>query len=128
MPAGRPLKEIDKTQFEKLCALQCSLEEICGFFDASTKTIEKWCKETYGENFSQVFAKKREAGKISLRRAQWRLAERNAAMAIWLGKQYLGQRDVVEAQMPEAKSAIEQIAGMIISTKPKGELKEDDEE
>lgn len=33
---------------------------------------------------------------IALRRAQWRLAERNAAMAIWLGKQYLGQRDIVE--------------------------------
>ena len=24
---------------------------------------------------------------------QWRLAEKNASMAIWLGKQYLGQSD-----------------------------------
>ena len=27
---------------------------------------------------------------------QFRLAEKNAAMAIWLGKQYLGQRDTFE--------------------------------
>ena len=26
----------------------------------------------------------------------WRLAEKNASMAIWLGKQYLDQKDVVE--------------------------------
>lgn len=46
------------------------------------------------------FAQKRGAGKISLRRSQWRLAEKNASMAIWLGKQYLGQRDVVELGLP----------------------------
>ena len=44
-------------------------------------------------NFSEVFKEKRGVGKISLRRAQFRLAEKNANMAIWLGKQYLGQSD-----------------------------------
>ena len=33
---------------------------------------------------------------MALRRSQWKMAERNATMAIWLGKQYLGQKDVVE--------------------------------
>ena len=42
--------------------------------------------------------KKREKGKISLRRAQFRLAEKSAAMAIFLGKNYLGQRDAVETE------------------------------
>ena len=32
-------------------------------------------------------------GKISLRRMQWRLAETSATMAIFLGKQYLGQKN-----------------------------------
>ena len=27
---------------------------------------------------------------------QFKLAEKNVAMAVWLGKQYLGQRDKVE--------------------------------
>ena len=62
----------------------------------SDKTLDGWCKRTYGEHFSEVFAKKRGKGKISLRRMQWRLAEKNASMAIWLGKQYLDQKDVVE--------------------------------
>ena len=50
-------------------------------------------------NFSEVFKEKRGLGKISLRRNQWRLAEKSATMAIWLGKQYLGQRDQVEASV-----------------------------
>ena len=93
---ARPLKEIDKKQFENLCGLQCTKEEICGWFDVTDKTLENWCKRTYKAGFSEVFRQKRGLGKISLRRHQWRLAEKNANMAIWLGKQYLGQRDQPE--------------------------------
>lgn len=93
---ARPRKEIDQKQFENLCGLQCTLDEICGWFDVTDKTLDGWCKRTYGSSFSDVFREKRGAGKISLRRAQFRLAEKNAAMAIFLGKQYLGQKDVVD--------------------------------
>ena len=93
---GRPRAEIDRKQFENLCGLQCTLEEICGWFGVCSDTLESWCKRTYKMNFSEVFKQKRGVGKISLRRSQWRLAEKNANMAIWLGKQYLGQRDIVE--------------------------------
>lgn len=90
---ARPHKEIDKRAFENLCGLQCTKEEICAFFDVTDKTLEGWCKRTYKEGFSDVFRQKRGIGKISLRRAQFRLAKKNASMAIFLGKQYLGQRD-----------------------------------
>lgn len=90
---GRPRKEIDKTQFEKLCGLQCTKEEICSFFDITDKTLESWCKRTYKVGFSEVFRLKRGKGKISLRRYQFELAKKNANMAIWLGKQYLDQSD-----------------------------------
>lgn len=93
---ARPKKEIDKNDFEKLCALQCTQEEICSWFDITDKTLQAWCKRTYNKGFSEVYAKKREKGKISLRRAQFRLAEKSASMAIFLGKNYLGQKDVVE--------------------------------
>ena len=93
---ARPRKEIDQKQFENLCGLQCTLEEICGWFGVTDKTLNSWCKRTYSESFSEVFRQKRSTGKISLRRSQWRLAEKNANMAIWLGKQYLGQKDIVE--------------------------------
>lgn len=91
---ARPLKEIDKRQFESLCAIQCTLDEMCAVFDCCTDTLESWCKRTYdGRNFSDVFREKRGIGRASLRRAQFELAKKNATMGIWLGKQYLGQKD-----------------------------------
>ena len=101
---ARPRKEIDQKDFESLCALQCTKEEICGFFDVSDKTLENWCKRTYSEGFSEVFKKKRGKGKISLRRAQFRLAEKSASMAIWLGKQWLGQKDTGSYRDKRTKS------------------------
>ena len=93
MPAGRPKKHIDWDEFEKLCALQCTLIEIAGWFDMCQETVEYKVKEQYGRNFSDVFKEKRGKGKISLRRLQWQHAEKSPAMAIFLGKNYLGQTD-----------------------------------
>ena len=90
---ARPKKHVDQKEFERLCSFQCTMEEICAWFDVTAKTLERWCKETYGASFSIVFAQKRAVGKISLRRAQFQLAQKNAAMAIFLGKNYLGQKD-----------------------------------
>ena len=90
---GRPAKEISRDDFEKLCGLQCTRDEICSWFGITDKTLNAWCNRTYGRSFSAVYAEKRGAGKISLRRAQFKLAEKSATMAIWLGKQYLGQSD-----------------------------------
>lgn len=98
---ARPRKEIDKKQFENLCGLQCTREEICGFFEVSEKTLDAWCKRTYKQSFSLVFAQKRGKGKISLRRSQFRLAEKNANMAIWLGKQYLDQKEPIDEKRLE---------------------------
>lgn len=87
-------ENIDMRQFENLCAMQCTEEEICSFFNVSSDTLVRWCKANYdGKHFADVFAEKRLLGRISLRRQQMRLAENNATMLIWLGKQYLGQKD-----------------------------------
>lgn len=91
---ARPKKNIDAEQFQKLCGLQCTLEEIAGFFDCSQDTIERWCRREHGVGFADIYKKYSSVGKISLRRAQMKLAEKSAAMAIFLGKQYLGQNDI----------------------------------
>lgn len=106
---ARPRKEIDQKQFEGLCALQCTKDEICGFFEITDKTLESWCKRTYNQGFSDTFKEKRGKGKISLRRAQFQLAQKNANMAIWLGKQYLGQTDKIEQTKRFDTSQFEQI-------------------
>lgn len=112
----RPRKEIDQHNFESLCGLQCTKEEICGFFEVTDKTLENWCRRTYKRGFSEVFREKRGAGKISLRRAQFRLAEKNANMAIWLGKQYLGQTDTVTVESRNSNNLLEAIKDTEVDT------------
>lgn len=91
---GRPTIEINKDNFESLCNLQCTKTEIAGFFHCSEDTIENYCHKTYNECFSAVYKKYSQGGKISLRREQWKLAQKgNCSMLIWLGRQWLGQTD-----------------------------------
>lgn len=106
---ARPRIEIDKEEFEKLCGICCTLSEIAGWFNCSEDTIERWCKREYFINFADCFKRHSAKGKISLRRNQFRMAEKNPTMAIWLGKQHLGQRDVVE-QSVSVTSTIQQVA------------------
>ena len=118
---------IDKKQFENLCGLQCTLLEICDFFDVEDDTLNSWCKKTYGTTFSEVFKQKRGKGQISLRRMQWKLAEKNPTMAIFLGKQYLGQKDKVEYTddgIDAINKNITNIAGLL--NNPKKNRTEDD--
>ena len=111
---SRPRKEISAEQFEKLCGLQCTLSEIAGFFDCSEDTIERWCRREYEISFADAFKKYSASGKMSLRRYQFDLAKKNASMAIFLGKQYLGQRDTPsDGEMSEPlKKALEIIGGI----------------
>ena len=116
---ARPKKEINKDGFEKLCGIQCTLAEIAGFFECSEDTIERWCKRTYKDadnkpmSFADVYKKKSANGKISLRRTQFRLAESSPAMAIFLGKQYLGQKDNVDNTNDEVMKKLDDVLGNI---------------
>ena len=98
---GPKIKEIDYQVFESLCRLQCTLEEIASFFKVSEDTIERRVKSHYRFGFADAFKQYSAGGKISLRRAQFRMAETNVGMAIWLGKQYLGQTEKIEAAIEE---------------------------
>lgn len=112
---------IDKKTFENLCGIQCTLLEICSVFDVDDKTLTSWCKSTYGMPFSEIFQLKRGKGQVSLRRMQWNLAEKNAAMAIFLGKQYLGQKDKIEYTddgMKTINENINNIANLLNNPKP----------
>lgn len=101
---GRPRAKIDQRQFEELCGLQCSEVEICAVLGVTDKTLVRWCQDTYGAGFSEVFAEKRARGQVALRRSQFKLAEKNASLSIWLGKNYLGQR---EPEAPKAQIDLE---------------------
>jgi type IV secretory pathway TraG/TraD family ATPase VirD4 len=91
---ARPKKVINQKQFESLCAIQCTQEEICNVLDVTDKTLTRWCNEVYDLSFSEVYEQKRDIGRMSLRRNQFKLAEGgNTTMQIWLGKQVLKQSE-----------------------------------
>ena len=103
MPVGRPKKEIDYETVEKLANIQCTQEEIASFLGISTRTLLR------DEKFKEIFARGRENGKMSLRRIQWKHAEKSATMAIWLGKQYLGQKDNIEVANTDELNKVKEL-------------------
>lgn len=92
-PVGRPEKPIDWEQFEQLCAMQCTTSEIASVLKVCEDTLYERVLLKYGEHFSVIYKRYSENGKASLRRNQYLLSKKNAAMAIWLGKHWLGQVD-----------------------------------
>lgn len=113
---GRPTKEFDIKTFEDLVGLGCTQEEICWFFRDETgrsvnvNTLTSWCKRTFGCTFQEYFRENgRMALKIKLRRNQMKLSEKSAAMAMFLGKNYLGQRDAVEYEDKISQDKLQQI-------------------
>ncbi len=101
--AGRKPVAIDLGELEKLCALQCTNEEISAWFGCSVRTIEKFSQKA---EVREITNRGRAKGRISVRRAQMKMLDAgNATMGIWMGKQLLGQRDVtpIELSGPSGK-------------------------
>jgi hypothetical protein len=97
---GRPKKDIDFTVVDKLCGLQCTGEEIASFLDVDYDTLCRRCVSEKGKTFAEYFDQKRKIGKVSLRRHQFQAASNlNSTMLIWLGKQFLGQRDQLDLDL-----------------------------
>jgi len=90
---GKKRIEIDFEELDKLCALQCSEQEIADWFNCSVDTIERRVKEAFGISFAEYFSKKRVGGKIALRRNLIKMSEKNPAVAIFLAKNWLGMKD-----------------------------------
>ena len=90
---ARPRIKIDHSQFEKLCGLQCTKEEVAGFFDCSEDTIDRFCKREYNTSFAVVYKNKSQSGIISVRRNLFKLSEKNASACIFLAKNLLGYTD-----------------------------------
>lgn len=89
---------INMDQFKSLCGMMCTEKEICAFLKVSHDTLNRWCHDNFGMTFGEAWEEFSAFGKISIRRNQFKLAESNPTMAIWLGKQYLGQKDDKEEE------------------------------
>jgi len=86
---GQPL---DASKVEALAALQCTMEEIASGLDISRSTLNRRREEDPA--IDTAIEKGRELGTRSLRRLQYEAAKGgNVTMQIWLGKQWLNQKD-----------------------------------
>ena len=85
---------INMDQFKSLCGMMCTEQEICAFLKVSHDTLNRWCHDNFGMTFGQAWEEFSAFGKISIRRNQFKLAETNPSMAIWL----LGQKDDKEEE------------------------------
>lgn len=104
---ARPRKEINWTDFNKLCELHCTQVEIAEWFDVSPDTIDRAVKREFKMGFAEYFKRKSSKGKISLRRKMFEAAMGgNITMMIFLSKQVLGFTDKVE-NSGATKTAIE---------------------
>ena len=95
---GRPLLVLNQAGSDLIQALgrlQCTNEEIASCLGTTDTTL---LNAQNKEVFLGALEKGKAEGRMSLRRIQMKLAETSATMAIFLGKQILGQRENVEPQ------------------------------
>lgn len=115
---GRPRAVINWEQLEKLCALQCTGEECASVLGVNYDTLVSAIKRKGFEGFSEYYKRYSAPGKVSLRRQQFRVAENgNATMLIWLGKQYLGQRDYKIENLDGSSSPLDSLVEELARTR-----------
>lgn len=100
---ARPRKEFDRKTFVDLVGFGFNERLICWFFrddtgkPANIDTLSRWCRRTFGMSFQEYSQQNSGmAFEMKLRQNQLKLSEKSAAMAIFLGKNYLGQKDTVD--------------------------------
>ena len=91
-PRNRPPKVIQLDEVEKLGRLQCTNSELAAYFGMTERQIIN--RRAKDPELDEAFKRGANAGRISLRREQFRAAlDGDRTMLVWLGKNVLGQRD-----------------------------------
>ena len=112
--------KIDVVELEKLYSMQCTDEEVAAFLGISSRTL---ARRKQVKKHAEVIDRAKAKGKVSVRRALFRLAANgNIAAAIFLAKNLLGMRDVVNNEHSGPSGSAIQIA-----TKPDFTQLNDDE-
>ena len=97
----------------KMAEIMCTDEEIASVLGTTVATLQNADNK---DTFLECKQKGNANGKKSLRRTQFDIAKNgNATMAIWLGKQYLGQKETLtegdEAVTKSLSKICEEIRG-----------------
>jgi hypothetical protein len=117
MPSGCPKLEFTPEQIEsasRLAGYGCTYDDIADFLEVSVDTVRDRINDELSE-FSKAIKKSRAGLRERLRIAQIQVAIGNGenrpstAMLIWLGKQYLGQREPEKVEPDDNKDALDKL-------------------
>lgn len=99
---GRPKKEISLAVVEEMAAEFCSQEEIASDVGFSRELFRT------RKDIREAYERGMQGGRTRLRSYQFQAAKSgNVTMLIWLGKQYLGQKDQPEAGKGDGQLQLE---------------------
>ena len=106
---GRPKADVDAKQVERLAKIGCTQDEIATIVGCSARTLQRNFVASIKEGMADM--------KWSIRRQQLLLAlspigtSGKSTMLIWLGKQYLDQRDKKNFEHTGDVSVVTKIPG-----------------
>lgn len=96
---GRPKANIDWHKVDNLLKAQCDGVGIAGILGIAPDTLYRLCREENKIGFEDYSRQKKSEGKELLRAKQFESAmSGDRVMQIWLGKQYLDQKDRKEVE------------------------------
>lgn len=79
------------TQIEAAGQFNATPEEMAAYIDVPVKDVRHWLE--VHPDFARAYERGQQKARLKLRQTQFKLAEKNAPMAIFLGKTMLGQED-----------------------------------
>jgi hypothetical protein len=110
---GRPVREFDLGEVEKLGMLGATAAEMAAWFGCGTRTVERRMAKLEGD-FRRAYDTGFGRLKISLRRKQIESAKAgNTTMLIWLGKQLLDQAD--KREIVQEATVTEKVAPLTLT-------------
>lgn len=106
---GRPKIEINKVFLEDLLTIDPTAQEVADVLRVDADTLNSFCKREYNMTFSALLKQKKSDYKVSLRRKAFRMADKSAAVLIFMLKNKLGWTDspAVENNIEGAKIIIQ---------------------
>jgi len=131
--SGRPPKPINWAEVDRMLEGFSPGTEVAACLGIHSDTLYNACVREKGVDFTTYSAEKRRKGEESLRALQLKHAKTSFAMSIWLGKQYLQQREpsekaqaeFTEEQVALIKSIFAEIAKLQAAKLPPPEKPED---
>ena len=116
---GRPKIQLDYDKIYSLAQVMATYIEIADILGVSVSKLEN------DAEFKRIYKKGTNTGRTSLRRYQFIQAQTNPTMAIWLGKQWLGQKDIPESEDDKVKVFIKNDLPKIINDNLRDDPDED---